>query len=120
MLVFGVTIVGGFASLIYAWHRSRGQASEQKLTPWRRLAARCGLYLAASQGALLAAFWAYNMVIGGWSNDYLLFRRWARTEFALFFLAVPCLLVGEAKYRLWALVSSGLLFLICLVVTISM
>lgn|SRR5208337_271946 len=100
-VLFGMIVVGAFASLMHSWRRWRREAAEQKPFSWRRLVARCGLFLATIQGGFLAAFWVYNVHIGGWSNDFPLLRRWARVEFALFVFAVPCLIVGEARYKWW-------------------
>jgi hypothetical protein len=118
-ILFGAMIVGGFAALIWSL---RGYARrDAKARPlWRRAFAACGLILTSLQAILLAGFWVNNIRIGGWGNNYLLFRSWVRVEFGLFVLALPCLLIGSARYRWWALTSSVLLFSVCLFVALSM
>jgi hypothetical protein len=117
--VFGAIVIGGFASLIWGWRRY-GRNGEARRPAWRRALATFGLFLASMQGVLLATFWAYNIHIGGWSNDYVLFHNWVRAEFALFAVALPCLVVGSGRYRWWALLSSCLLFIVCFFVALGM
>lgn len=118
-VLFGLTIVCAFATLIYSWQRWRGGTGEQK-SPWRRAITGCGLSLVTAQAFLLASFWVLNIYIGGWSNNYPLFKQWARIELLLFALALPCVLVGNARRKWWLLLSSVLLFGICFLVAISM
>jgi cytochrome bd-type quinol oxidase subunit 2 len=119
LVLFGLTIVCAFATLIYSWQRWAGGSDEQK-SLWRRAITACGISLVTAQAFLLVAFWVFNIYIGGWSNDYPLFKLWARIELVLFALALPCVLVGSARRKWWLLLSSTLLFGICFLVAISM
>lgn len=110
--------VGGFGALVWGWRRFAARTDEGRPL-WRRILAACGLSFASLQATLLAAFWSTNL--GGWRNGYNpYFAGWVRTEFALFAVALPCLLLGSGRYRWWALLASSLLFMACFFVALSM
>ena len=118
-ILFGAMIMGGFAALI--WGLKLYARRDAKARPlWRRAFAAFGLFLTSLQAILLAGFWVNNIRIGGWDNDYLLFRSWVRVECGLFVLALLCLLIGSARYRWWVPTSSVLLFSVCFFVAVSM
>jgi hypothetical protein len=115
LLVFGGSLIGGFASLVPAWRQYR-QTRKTDHPRWRAALATFGLFAASLQALLLAAFWLYNNVGG---DSHSAFQNWARIEIILFVVALLPLLVGTGKYRWWALLSSCLIFVICFFTVLS-
>jgi hypothetical protein len=96
-------VVGAFLGLFLGWTQWRGAVNDSPLPPWRLAIARIGLLTITVQALLFISLWTplvhYNALL----------RQCVPFEFLLLLVAVPCVLLGNAKYRWWLLACSGFL-----------
>jgi hypothetical protein len=112
-IVFGVMILIAFWGLIYAWWRLRARLVKEPLSLWRRALATIGLLAVSVQALLFILYWTR---VG--PSDALL-GQWSRWVDLAFFIAAPCVLAEKGAPRWWLLSSSILLFVICILISLS-
>jgi hypothetical protein len=114
-VVFSAMIVGAFGGLIYAWTQWRADAHKAELPRWRQIGAAIGFVAVTLQAALFIAFWTWPHIRPG----YAFVGRWARWVLPTFLVALPFVLAGKGRARLWLLSSSVVLFVICFFMALS-
>jgi len=82
-----------------------------QIPAWRKAIFSVGFLAVAGQLVLFALSWTHTQA------DYPI--TWAHMVNRAFILAVPCILAGKGAARLWLLVSSSLLFIMCFFFTLS-
>ena len=112
IVFFGIVIVAiaAFVWALWAWHKDK---QLMNLAEWRKVAFQLGFIAVAGQLVLFAIFWTH---IG---TNYALFAAWARFVYPSFLVAVIFIVAGKGSSRLWLLLSSFLLFVLCFFTMLS-
>jgi len=106
ILLFIATIIGAFWGIAIAWRQLATSRRQGPEATWRWYASVAAVIAATGQAFLFVSFEAYGQLIGGFSHSYRVFYAWGRLSGALFIVTLVSALLGNARFRLAALISS--------------